>query len=66
MTTASIIISSGEHAKATHDVWLGILICNRLREAGVPVFGSGIFPRIVGTIMQTALPDGTMIVEATW
>ena len=49
------------------DINLGILICNRLRDKGAPIFGSGIFPKIIGgTVTVSIAPDLSVSAVAVW
>lgn len=49
------------------DINLGILICKRLTEKGAPIFGSGIFPKIIGgTVTVSIAPDLSVSAVAVW
>ncbi len=67
MNTVSIDVTTTEHMACMQDINLGILICNRLRDKGAPIFGSGIFPKIIGgTVTVSIAPDLSVSAVAVW
>ena len=67
MNTVSIDVTTTEHMACMQDINLGILICKRLTEKGVPVFGSGILPKIIGgTVTVSIAPDLSVSAVAVW
>ena len=67
MNTVSIVVTTTEHMACMQDINLGILICKRLTEAGAPVFGSGILPKIIGgTVSVSIAADLSVTAAAVW